>query len=65
MHAVSGHKEHDASLAVYPSLTIISLRSVTHWGPRWRSSPVAGVTNSQDEACRADIDKRRCLICGC
>ena len=28
-------------------------------GSRWRSSLVAGVTNSQDEACGSDMDKRR------
>ena len=28
-------------------------------GSRWRSSSVAGVTNSQDEACGSDMDKRR------
>eukprot|EP00731_Ephydatia_muelleri_P011203 Em0006g97a len=35
-------------------------------GSRWRSSPVAGVTSSQDESCGADVDKRRALsAAGC
>ena len=44
-----------------PPLTTILQLSVARWGSSWRSSPLASMTNSQDEACRADVDKRHAL----
>ena len=56
---MSGHKEHDACLQ-YPPLSTIC----NSLGSRWRSSPAAGVTNSQSDACGADLYKRYALSVG-
>ena len=61
--AVSGHKEQEVSLAVStPNHHFTAVCSSL--GSRWRSSPVAEVTNSHDEACGADVEKRCALSAG-
>ena len=36
----------------------------THWGSRYKPSFVLGTTESQEDACGADAERRRALLAG-
>ena len=57
------HKEHEVSRAVStPNYHLTAVYNSL--GSIRRSSPGTKVTNGQDEACEADIDKRQALSTG-
>ena len=61
---VGGNRREMCFPLQYPPLTTISLLSVAHERQDGGPVPVARVTNSQDEACGADVDKRHALSAG-